>query len=363
MRNAYPRENDFSVHTKSMNNTPHIARVAAGMFIGWRTLAFCLLTLTAATVAFAGAQFSSIVVFGDSISDTGRLFQLTNGGFPPSVAYYNGRESNGPVWVEYLASHMGLDHQVKNYAVIGAMSGPSAAVPSGNVWSDTFTGLEGTSLLGQLSRYFADTGGTVDPEALYIVQGGANDLISPLTALLLNPPATVDEFLQDVQIIATPTVINIATIAGTLKALGAQHIAIVNVPDFGKTPRLYAFGPVASATVSMVVQLVNEAVDTQLDGLDGLGGNKLVHIDMYGFIDGIATEPARFGFKNVTGQFMTLNPVSLTVTYANPRPHAASQWFFWDDLHPTTRGHEAFAQSAFVTLRAASPIAHEVSLR
>jgi phospholipase/lecithinase/hemolysin len=322
---------------------------------GWRRLALCLLALALATAATAASSFSSIVVFGDSLCDTGRLFRLTHGGFPPRVAYFDGRQSNGPVWVEYLADDLRLEHKIRNYAVVGAMTGPSAAIPTGNVWSDTFSGLGGTNLGGQFNRYLQDTGGQVDPEALYIIEGGANDLVTPLSALLLSPPATAAEFMQEVQEIALPIVVNVATMAGTLKAMGAHYVAIVNVPDFGKAPRLMQYGPVASATVSMVVDLVNESVGAQLSALEAMGGNKFARIDAFGFINQVAAAPASFGFTNASGQFMTLDLAAGTVTYASPRRQAASQWFFWDDLHPSTRGHEFFAASALESLQAAFP--------
>jgi phospholipase/lecithinase/hemolysin len=346
-----------------MNNYAQVPRTAAGTFIAVRKLALCLFALVLATAVFAGSQFSSIVVFGDSLCDTGRLFRLTHGGFPPRVAYFEGRQTNGPVWVEYLAARMGLEHHLKNYAVVGAMTGPGAGyLYTGNVWSDTYPGavLEGTSVKGQLAQYLASTGGKVDPEALYIVEGGANDLINPLTQLLLNPPASQAEFAQDVQTIATPVVVNIATVAGTLKALGAQHIAIVNVPDFGKAPRIVHYGPQASAVVSYLVDSVNEAVGGQLDLLDAAGGNKFVRIDAYSFIDGVVESPAHFWFANVTDQFMTLDRATLTVTYASPHRCDSWKWFFWDELHPSTRGHEFFAEFALATLHAADPSPHSL---
>ena len=342
-----------------MNNNPHLFRGSAGTIIGWRKLAFCLFALTMATVAFGRSEFSSMVVFGDSLSDTGRLFRLTHGGFPPRIAYYDGRQSNGPVWVEYLANRLDLEHQLKDYAVVGAMTAPSATVPTGNVKSDLYPGLEGTSLSGQLSQYLAKTGGQVDPEALYIVEGGANDLIRPMAALLMNPPATAAEFMQAVNVIATPTVVNVATIVGTLKALGAQHIAVFNVPDLGKTPYLIGFGPVASATISMVVDLVNESVAAQLDGMDAAGGSKIVRIDAFGFINAMGDTPETYGLVNVTDQFMTLDLATNSVTYASAKRCTAAQWLFWDDLHPTTRGHQLLAQNAWVTLRATFPVVHE----
>jgi len=42
--------------------------------------------------------FSSLFVFGDSLSDTGNVSILTGGAFPdPSQPYFNGRFSDGPI--------------------------------------------------------------------------------------------------------------------------------------------------------------------------------------------------------------------------------------------------------------------------
>ena len=341
-----------------MNHSQPNTRSTAGTYLGWRKLAICLLTLAAATAAFAGSQFSSMVVFGDSLSDTGRLFRLTHGGFPPRVAYFDGRQSNGPVWVEYLADQLNLEHRLKDYAVVGAMTGPTVAIPSGNVKSDTYAGLDGTSLRGQFAQYLTSTGGRADPDALYIVEGGANDLIRPLAALLMHPPATTEEFMQQINEIAQPTVINTATIVGTLKAMGAQYIAVVNVPDLGKTPYLTGFGPIASATVSMIVDLVNESVAVQLDGLDAAGGTPIARIDAFKFIDDVVAAPASFHLTNAQDQFMTLDLATGTVTFASHKRCVAAQWLFWDDIHPTTRGHELFAANAMKALRTAFPAAH-----
>jgi len=338
-----------------MNENAPVARAFAGGFNGWRRLALCLVALLVATAASARSSYSSIVVFGDSLSDTGRLYHLTNGGFPPSIAYFEGRQSNGPVWVEYLAFRLGLEHRLRDYAVIGAMTAPTSAIPTGNVWSDTFGGLDGTSLSGQVAQYLASTGGKVDPDALYIVEGGANDLIGPLSMLLASPPSGQAEFMQDVQEIITPTVVNVATITGTLKALGARHIAVVNVPDFGKAPRLVGYGPVASAVVSQVVDLLNQYVDGQLNLIDAAGGSQVLRIDAYGFIDGVVAAPDSFGFTDVQDAFMQLDLSTKTVTFASPHRYLAWKYFFWDDLHPTTRGHEYFAEFALATV---CPVEH-----
>ncbi len=122
-------------------------------FPGRRMLALLVCGFLLGTTALARAPYSSIVVFGDSLSDTGRMVALTNGAFPAPPDYAWGRQSNGPVWHEYLAVSLGLSDAVINYAVIGAMTAPAPGYPTGNVWSDTFPGLEGTDVTSQVLDY------------------------------------------------------------------------------------------------------------------------------------------------------------------------------------------------------------------
>ena len=63
--------------------------------------------------------FSNMYVFGDSLSDMGRLFAATGGMIPPAPIYANGRLSNGPVWAEYVADDLNLDLNLGNNFAIG----------------------------------------------------------------------------------------------------------------------------------------------------------------------------------------------------------------------------------------------------
>jgi len=64
----------------------------------------CVLLLTlllvGSSAATAGPVYSSLFVFGDSLSDGGNAFLRTGGLFPPPP--YAQRISNGPVAVEYI---------------------------------------------------------------------------------------------------------------------------------------------------------------------------------------------------------------------------------------------------------------------
>src|SRR5215469_5066295 len=49
----------------------------------------------------------NIIVFGDSLPDTGNAFEATGHREPASPPYFDGRFSNGPVWVEDFAASFG----------------------------------------------------------------------------------------------------------------------------------------------------------------------------------------------------------------------------------------------------------------
>ncbi len=80
------------------------------------TLALCAL----ATIAQAG-PFTSIVVYGDSLSDNGNLFKDSGGTQPPDPPYFKGRRSDGPVAVEQLAILFGVP--LLDFAYAGATTG------------------------------------------------------------------------------------------------------------------------------------------------------------------------------------------------------------------------------------------------
>src|SRR5262245_14581793 len=91
-------------------------------------VALSLTALLLPSSAQARNPLTEVVVFGDSLSDTGNLF-LASGGTVATPPYFNGRFSNGPVWVEVLADKLGLDAPTPsvlggtNFAFGGAETG------------------------------------------------------------------------------------------------------------------------------------------------------------------------------------------------------------------------------------------------
>ena len=113
-------------------------------------------------------KFNAIYVFGDSNSDNGRRKKLI--GFPQSP-YWEGRHSDGPVAVEYLASTLGIPLANRfDYAVGGAMTGMNNVNPNPE--------LIDTGVLGQMETFKQQLGNDrADPGALYFIKVGVNDFV------------------------------------------------------------------------------------------------------------------------------------------------------------------------------------------
>src|SRR5271166_5113143 len=144
--------------------------------IGRSLVAATALLTTLAVQASASPLYSAIYAFGDSLSDTGNLFDSIGLPAPP---YSNGRFSNGPVWVEDLSQKVGL--------------GPvTPSVEGGNdyAWGEATTGYSGTlnpaapvpTLADQVGQFLAK--GSAPPSALYTFSIGANDLFQILESQL-----------------------------------------------------------------------------------------------------------------------------------------------------------------------------------
>jgi phospholipase/lecithinase/hemolysin len=136
------------------------------------TILICLV-LSPVAMQAANPHFTAIYVFGDSYCDVGNLFTATGGAIPAPQFYDNGRFSNGPIWLEHVASAWGLPMKPAlqggtNYAFGGAEV--TADVPLGG-------GAVIPSVPHQVALYLSQHGGKADPNALYILEGGGNDII------------------------------------------------------------------------------------------------------------------------------------------------------------------------------------------
>jgi phospholipase/lecithinase/hemolysin len=288
-------------------------------------------------------SFNQLVVFGDSLSDTGNIAKALGGQFPPSPPFAPSRLSNGPLWVEYLAPALGLGaNQVTNLAVAGATSGRSNVAPL----SAPGQGLEQLNLpgvlneidlfAGQLAASGAAGGPTkANPNALYVVWGGANDF--------LTLPQDISAAIQSV----FGSVKNVAQAVTSLAGLGAKTIVVPNLPNLGVTPLAAARQVVEKATIFS--SLFNTLLQGTLGDLESDLGIDIVQVDVFSLVQSIAARPAEFGFKNIT------TPLFQAALQPSPTPINPDQFAFADDFHPTTAVHRLIGDAFKRSLSAPVP--------
>lgn len=298
-------------------------------------------------VTEAGATFTNIYAFGDSLSDNGNLYDLVlaaTGGSSkvPPPPYFEGRASNGPVAVEYLAHRLGLDLQPlylpngslsphgNNFSVIGAATG-AITQQNGNNYRNYLPfsrdpRLPDVGMAEEVGLYLSPlvANGVADPHALYFLWGGANDAY-----IALEDPAIDHDNATVMNTTATATALqaaaNITTYIGALKAAGAHNFLIPNLPDLGRTPDAVFF-PVGSAYADALTlysdtfntALTHALTDPTLAGLD------IVQFDVASLFDQFL---ASAGINTTTACIWNLSNCDPATT------------LFWDGVHPTTTYH------------------------
>ena len=283
-------------------------------------LAACLVATGAA--AHAEPDFSTVVAFGDSLSDNGNFYRLLdaatplipNDGLPP-LPYFFGRLSNGPTAVEELA--VGLGVPLDDRAVNGATTGTD------NVLAEA----PGTGVLAQVTQLVRKEH-RLDHRALYVVWAGPNDFLS------LAPGADVG------QAIGT-AVLNLSAAVTTLYVHGARHFLVPNMPDLGLTPRLKRAPAGAAEGATALTNVFNDALAGALFQLQqNLPRIDVKSFDTAGQLRQIVAAPGTFGFSDFTDVCSQTPDCILESFNAGP----AQGFVFWDEIHPTASVHRLLGQ-------------------
>ncbi len=300
--------------------------------------------LLAALFAAPAQAYSSLFVFGDSLSDPGNnaalLFnppfsnppfsltpttpaQITSNAFVATLPYASFTYSNGPIWAQLLAPKLGAGVTANpsllggtNFASGGAETSQQFAVPG-------FPGLTTFSLQSQLKAYLALSGNVAAGNALYVLEGGANNVRRLLGSGQASDPVVVGKE-------AAAYASDIGVMVDQLQAAGAKNIIVWNTPNVGLNPESMFFGSALSFAASSVAQQFNNKLDTRLAGEAGV---KI--FDVYSTSAAIASNPGAFGFTNVD----TACGNNAIGCGANP--------LYWDGIHPTTAAHQLLADGVF----------------
>jgi thermolabile hemolysin len=324
-------------------------------------------------------KVTRVVIFGDSLSDTGRLKQRLR--VFPARPYWIGRFSNGPVWPEYLAMATGMAAQNHSYG--GASAAVHDALPGANMYARIrdagqlfVSGTIDLQIEDYISRTLADGRIERADTTAFLIWSGANDYISrePVTGLIgtfLNSPEGVSGYKTVVERAVEKTREQVHT----LYDAGARRFVILDLPDLGRTPivlqnttytpeyevedanarrlelakRLqqltrYHNDMLEKAIKSLRVELMHaEVIQVNtfeyFEALNGVESGAEVSAQKYGFDLLALQETIRYA-----DSAMTLPQGCYTGSYlgsndANKICAQPGKAVFWDVVHPTTLTH------------------------
>jgi phospholipase/lecithinase/hemolysin len=356
-------------HHLNINVCPFSVKLSAprpsGLAISLSLATFFATTLLGTMPAKARiSSLSNLFSFGDSLSDSGNSKSVSQSAigftFPPAP-YYDGRFSNGPVAVEYLwqkfnpgstafKNSLSPDNQGTNYAIGGSSSGlqnylelnPSvvsaglstAYSKKGNAWQ-----LKG----------FGDQNNTFDPEtSLFSVWYFPNDVFwsnnsSPNSlpgtytgdpGPVIGPPAGFSAVVSNAVDNIVGTITKLADSYGARHFLVPNSALIGNTPEFAGTPQQNVLNQL-SAGFNNSLQTNLNILSSQRPELD------IIQFQTDDLQQEILNNPSLFGFTDVNTRCIN------NMTCVTNAGGAAKEWFYWDGTHPTTTGHEIFAQRMY----------------
>ncbi|MBW8760316.1 MAG: SGNH/GDSL hydrolase family protein [Burkholderiales bacterium] len=331
--------------------------------------------------------FTSMVSFGDSLSDVGSyavgVVKLQGGG------HYsiNGKGATGLLWTnwtEFLSATLALSapcaaetgltpvqgavpiigdetptfHDASNggtctnYAQGGARVtspvGPGNAAlfnPNDQSTSGDAIGQLTVPVKTQIANYLAHNGGKFSSDQLVTVFAGGNDIFMNAGGVLAG--------------LETPTqAVGAMTQAGTelaayvntqILANGATHVVVVNLPDVSLTPYAVGAGAVAQGLIKNMVVAFNTALQAGVTA-----SANLVYVDAYAASEDQATNKLQYGLTDVSTPTCTSSS-SLVCTANTLIPAvapaasgaaatAANTYEYADSVHPTPYGYRLLAE-------------------
>lgn len=251
--------------------------------------------------------FDQIVVFGDSNSDNGNVFHLTQGQCPPSPPFDQGRFSDGPMWTEQLNLV-----RIKNYAY-GSGTTDDRLVQGFTETNHTVPGVR-----QQIRLFHNENRFNVD-RTLFLIWAGANDYFFNMN---VKPQQVVFSLITDVR-----DLINI----------GGKHIVLVNQPPIDRIPIAKLMNK--TETWKSIVHEHNKYLIESIRRFNELSSTVDLHfIDIYSFVDFLLSNSNLFGLTNFDRCWDTTReiPRKLCKTLENH--------LFLDEFHFTSRGHRFVAE-------------------
>lgn len=347
-------------------------------------------------------SFTSLVVFGDSLSDIGTYAPATSLTGNGQAPYFGGKfTTNGAtatVWVENLAQSMGLVVTPAEVGFAGqSVKCPAAANPAAastctvyaqggaRVTDPNGIGRSGgaltvparTQIANHLARF-----SSFKASDLVVVFTGNNDIFVQFgnfttRATQIQTDAATGRITVDAAnaaLFAAQTeaqgevkkaALELADlVVKEVLAKGGRYVAVINLPDSTLTP----FGQTVPASARPVLSAMVDNFNLWLT--EGLRGQPVRLVDANAMFKDVSANPSRYGLTNVTVPACDAAKIAAITSgrvtdgsslFCNATPGVpfnglrtgadVNTWQFADGVHPTTGGHKVFSDEMLKLLR------------
>jgi len=298
---------------------------------------FLCLTILLIPNTYAQTRYSNVIIFGDSLSDTGNLAgTIINLPFP----YYNNRISNGPVAVDHVAKALGKNANASKHLTSIQQRGYNYAIAGGNI-----VGNDPEDLNSQVNAYLSRTNNKIDSNALYIFMIGGNDLRGIHS---ISNAATASIRIQQ-------TVNTLSMQLSRLLNAGTKHALVANIPNIGRLPETIqreASTPNISSRATRYSQQYNQQLEKALNTLRQQHNAQIITFDLYQNMESLLRQAPNLGFTQT--QRGCFNSNNFTFHPDCQLGTRFDRFVFFDNIHPTSKTHQWLGDQIIQTLRFAS---------
>jgi phospholipase/lecithinase/hemolysin len=253
----------------------------------------------------AQAAFKALYVFGDSLSST------ADG---TGSLYYQGRDSNGRVWVEVLAQRQGLTYNAAN---------------NNSYWNHT-----SDQVVTDVKNFAAPSNVANDLFIVWVCNADTFDAATTAT------PLTTTQW----QATNTLSQINHLQIITNLYAKGVRTLILPNAVDISKIP-VFNAGTLAPAMHAGCVDYNTRFSNTIKQARALCPGLTIYTPDFFTLLNNVLTNAANYGLTNALS-YKGLSIDALTALYATQPVQLngpGTNYIFWDNQDPTAKFHEVIA--------------------
>jgi len=273
-------------------------------------------------------QIGNLLAFGDSLSDMGNAKDsILN--VPDVPPYWNGRFSNGPVWLEYVSDAYGLsttvgslNEQGDNRAFGGSQTGQG--------YSYVLLPNVGT----QITNYLGNVQSTIPSNDVISLWSGGNDFLYG-TANSNTIVANMESHIRQLQ------------------AAGANEFIIPNLPPLEKTPEVLGRSQNQQNDIASEVISYNNKLSNLVTDLVAELGIIIHHIDAWSLFNDIVDNSLALGITNTQDSACSASATLLPLPICNSASTLVAnpdEYIFFDKAHPTRVMHHFISYFAIQSI-------------